>query len=179
MTTQRKLQIVQQLSELLSQSNIIIASDYRGLSVAEMSQLRCQLREMGIEYHVVKNTLAKFAAEKVSKPGLSQLLQGPIALAFGYGDITQPAKALADYYRSSKITLSIKGGLLDGQVLSAEEVSSLATLPPPEVLRARLLGVLQSPVFALQNLLSTNLRGLTPTLKARIQQLGGMTDVER
>ena len=80
--------VIEQLAELLSQSKFVIATDYRGLSVAEMSELRRQLRNMGTAYHVVKNSLAKFAAENVGKQGLSQLLTGPTALAFGHEGIT-------------------------------------------------------------------------------------------
>jgi len=177
MTSKKKPQIVDQLAALLSQSKFVIATDYRGLTVAEMSELRHQLRNMGTEYHVVKNRLAKFAAENAGKQELSQLLTGPTALAFGHEDIPQLAKALTDYIRISKTTLSIKGGLIDSQLLSSEQIRSLATLPSIEVLRARLLGLLLSPVFSLQYVLSANLRGLNSVLNARIQQLGGTTDV--
>ena len=177
MTTKKKPQIVDQLAELLSQSKFVIATDYRGLTVAEMSELRHQLRNMGNEYHVVKNRLAKLAAENAGKQGLSQLLTGPTALAFGHEDIPQLAKALADYIRISKTTLSIKGGLIDSQLIGSEEVKSLATLPSIEVMRAKLLGMLLGPIFSLQNVLSANLRGLNSVLNARIQQLGGTIDV--
>lgn len=179
MTTKKKPQIVDQLAELLSQSKFVIATDYRGLSVAEMSELRHQLRNIGTEYHVVKNRLAKFAAENAGKQELSQLLTGPTALAFGSEDILQLAKALGDYIRISKTTLSIKGGLIDSQLIGSEEVKRLATLPSIEVLRARLLGLLLSPIVSLQNVLSGNMRGLSSVLNARIQQLGGTTDVQR
>lgn len=178
MTTKKKPQIVDQLTELLSQSKFVIATDYRGLSVAEMSELRHQLRNIGTEYHVVKNRLAKFAAENAGKQELSQLLTGPTALAFGSEDILQLAKALGDYIRISKTTLSIKGGLIDSQLIGSEEVKRLATLPSIEVLRARLLGLLLSPIVSLQNVLSGNMRGLSSVLNARIQQLGGTTDVQ-
>ncbi len=177
MTTKKKLQTVDQLAELLSQNRFIIATDYRGLTVAEMSELRHQLRNIGTEYHVVKNSLAKFAAENAGKQGLSQLLTGPTALAFSREDITQLAKALTAYIRISKTTLSIKGGLIDGQLVGSEQVRSLAFLPSIEVLRGKLLGLLLSPIFSLQNVLSANLRGLNTVLNARIQQLGGITDV--
>lgn len=179
MTTKKKPQIVDQLAELLSQSKFVIATDYRGLSVAEMSELRHQLRNIGTEYHVVKNRLAKFAAENAGKQELSQLLTGPTALAFGSEDILQLAKALGDYIRISKTTLSIKGGLIDSQLIGSEEVKRLATLPSIEVLRATLLGLLLSPIVSLQNVLSGNMRGLSSVLNARIQQLGGTTDVQR
>ena len=177
MTTKKKPQIVDQLAELLSRSKFVIATDYRGLTVAEMSELRHQLRNIGTEYHVVKNRLAKFAAENAGKQELSQLLTGPTALAFGHEDIPQLAKALADYIRISKTTLTIKGGLIDGQLIGSEQVKSLAILPSIEVMRAKLLGMLLGPIFSLQNVLSANLRGLNSVLNARIQQLGGTIDV--
>lgn len=174
MPTEKKVELVEQLTELLSQNKFIIAAEYRGLSVSEMSQLRRQLREMNAEFHVVKNTLAKFAAEKAGKPGLSQYLQGPIALALCRGDATQLAKSLSNYARASKNALTIKGGILEVRVLSTQEIYSLATLPPIDVMRARLLGVLQSPIYSLHNVLSANLRALSTLLNARIQQMGGM-----
>ena len=177
MPTEKKVEIVEQLTELLSRNKFIIAAEYRGLSVAEMSQLRRQLREIGTEFHVSKNTLAKFAAEKAGKPGLSQYLQGPIALAFCKGDATQLAKVLTNYARTSKTALTIKGGILDVRVLTPQEVYSLATMPPIDVMRARLLGVLQSPIYSLHNVLSANLRGLGALLNARIQQMGGIANV--
>lgn len=177
MTTKKKPQLVDQLAELLSRSKFVIATDYRGLTVAEMSELRHQLRNIGTEYHVVKNRLAKLAAENAGKQELSQLLTGPTALAFGHEDIPQLAKALADYIRISKTTLTLKGGLIDSQLIGSEEVKSLAILPSIEVMRAKLLGMLLGPIFSLQNVLSANLRGLNSVLNARIQQLGGTTDV--
>jgi len=128
---------------------------------------------------VVKNRLAKFAAENAGKQELSQLLTGPTALAFGSEDILQLSKALDDYIRISKTTLSIKGGLIDSQLIGSEEVKRLATLPSIEVLRATLLGLLLSPIVSLQNVLSGNMCGLSSVLNARIQQLGGTTDVQR
>jgi len=177
MPTQKKAEILEQLTELLAQNKFIIAAEYRGLSVTEMSQLRRQLREVNAEFHVVKNTLAKFAAEKTGKPGLSQYLQGPIALAFCKGDAAQLAKTLTAYARTSKTALNIKGGILDVRALSPAEITSLATMPPIEVLRAKLLGVMQSPIYSLHNVLTANLRGLCSLLNARIQQMGGMPNV--
>ena len=177
MPTEKKAELVEQLTELLSQNKFIIATEYRGLSVSEMSQLRRQLREVNSEFHVVKNTLAKFAAEKAGKPGLSPYLQGPIALALCRGDAVQLAKTLSTYARTSKTALSIKGGILEVRVLSPQEIYILATMPPIDVMRARLLGVLQSPIYSLHNVLSANLRALGALLNARIQQMGGIANV--
>ena len=142
-----------------------------------MSELRGKLRDIGTEYHVVKNTLAKFAAENSGKQVLCELLQGPTALAFSKEDITQLAKTLAEYIRVSKPSLSIKGGLVDTNLIGAEQIQRLATLPPIEVLRAKLVGLLCNPIYSLQNVLNANLRGLNTLLVARIQQLGGTSDV--
>ena len=177
MPTEKKVKKVEELTELLSKNKFIIATEYRGLSVSEMSQLRKQLRETGTEYHVVKNNLAKFAAGNTGKEGLSQFLQGPIALAFCSGDYVQLAKALTTYARASKNALIVKGGILDSKVLSAAEVSSLATMPPIDVLRAKLFGILQSPIYSLHNVLSANMRALGMILNARIQQMGGTANV--
>ncbi|MFC2058426.1 50S ribosomal protein L10 [Chloroflexota bacterium] len=177
MPTEKKRELVQQLFESFARSKVIIATEYRGLSVADMSDLRRQLRPLGIEYHVVKNTLARIAAEKADKAELSSLLSGPIALAFSHEDVVQPAKALTSYRSSAMASLSIMGGLVDSQLLTAKEISRIATLPPVEVLRAKLLGILQSPIYSLQNVLSANLQKFSALLDARIKQLGGMPDV--
>ena len=177
MPTQRKIETVEQLTELLSKNKCIIAAEYRGLTVSEMSQLRRQLREVNAEFHVVKNTLAKFATEKAGKAELSRYLQGPIALAFCKGDATQLAKTLLNYSRTSKTALTIKGGILEIRALTPEEIASLATMPPIEVMRAKLLGIMQSPIYSLQNVLTANLRGLCVVLNARIQQMGGTANV--
>jgi large subunit ribosomal protein L10 len=177
MPTERKTETVEKLTELLSQNKFIIAAEYRGLKVSDMSQLRRQLRETNTEFHVVKNTLAKFAAEKAGKSELSKYLQGPIALAFCRGDAQQLSKTLIAYARTSKTGLSIKGGILNFRALTPEEIASLATMPPIDALRSKLLGVLQSPIYSLQNVLSANLRSICTVLNARIQQMGGLANV--
>ncbi len=177
MRTDKKPQIVERTTKLLRESKFVVATDYRGISVSEISELRRQLRALGAEYHVIKNTLAKFAAENAGKPELSQLLTGPTALACGKENIPEIAKAILDYIRASKATLSVKGALIDEQLVDADQVRKLATLPSIEVLRATLLGLLLSPILSLQNVLTANMRGLNTVLNARIQQLGGTSDV--
>lgn len=177
MATRKKSEVVQELAGLLSQSKFVVATDYRGLTVAEMSNLRKQLRGAGTEYHVVKNTLTKFAAESAGKQALAELLKGPTALAFCRGDMAQLAKALTEYMRITKTTLSIKGAIIDGRLINAEGVRSIATLPPIDVLRARLMGRLLSPIHSLHYVLTANLRGLATVLNGRIEQLGGTTNV--
>jgi large subunit ribosomal protein L10 len=170
---EKKAELVDLIREKLVRAEIVIATDYRGLTVAEISKLRHQLRQQGVEYRVVKNTLADFAATAAGKPDLSKLLQGPTALAFGYGDVVQPAKALSDYQRSSGTTLSIKGGLLAGKLLMPEDIVALAKLPPKDELIGKLVGLVQLPVSRLMIVLSGNLRNLMGVLQARIRQFEG------
>ena len=173
MRREKKEEAIRQLAQKISRCNIAVATDYRGLSVAEMTELRRRLRQAEVEYRVIKNTLARFAAEQAGKGGLSQIIEGPTAIAFGHGDITKPARALLDYIRSSKATLTIRGGLLEQRVLSASEVTALADLPSKEALIAKLLGGLQGTIFALVQVLNATPAGFVRILNARIQQLEG------
>ena len=173
MSRQKKTETVERLGEILSRITMAVVTDYRGLTAAEMTELRRKLGEQGIEYRVVKNTLARFAAERAGREGLKALLQGPTALALGYGDISLPARAVADFTRASKSPLRIKGGLLEHKVLTSQEVATLSTLPPREALIAKLMAGMQAPISALVNVLAVNMRGLAGVLQARIHQLEG------
>ena len=173
MPREKKEKAVKRIEELLSGCTIAIVIDYRGMPVAEMDQLRRRFKEAGIEYHVVKNRLAGFAAENVGRARLKGLLQGPSAIAFGYGEAPEPAKILADYARSAKIAPSIRGGLLAEQMLGAAEITILSLIPSREVLIARLAQGMQAPLRSLLMVLSANLRGFVTVLQARKQQLEG------
>lgn len=173
MLKEQKAQIIDRLQQLFSKCSIGILTDYRGLSASEMTRLRRKLGESGIEYKVVKNTLARFAAERAGKDDLVGLFEGPVAMTFGYGDITEPARALADYIRIEKVSLSIKGGFLGDRLLTSEDVMTLSTLPSREVLLAKILGGMQAPVFALLSCLTTPVAGFMRVLQTRIQQLEG------
>ena len=173
MPREEKVRAVEKLYEEISRCNIGVLTDYRGLSVAEMMALRNQLRELGIGFNVVKNTLARLAAGKAERSDVSGLFEGPVAIAFGYGEIAQPAKVLVDYIRSSKSSLNIKGGFLKDSLLTAEEVDTLATLPSRDVLIAKVLGTMQSPISGLLGCLTNPLRGFIGVLEARKQQLEG------
>ena len=166
-----KEESVRRIEELLSRCTITIATDYRGASVADMNQLRRQLKECGANYHVVKNTLACLAAERVGKGGLRGFLSGPTAIIFGYGEITELTKVLVEYIRSSKAPFTIKGGLLDGRVLNPEEVRTLSSLPSREVLISQLMQRMQLPITSLLSVLKANLWRLIRVLEARRQQL--------
>jgi len=173
MSREKKTQTIDRLQELFSKCSIGILTDYRGLSASEITALRCQLREADIGYKVVKNSLARFAAERVGKNELVGSFEGPVAIAFGYGDVAKPARTLADYIRTSKTTLSIKGAFWDDRLLTSEEVMTLATLPTREILLARVIGGMQAPISTLLGYLTTPIRGFMAVLQARIQQLEG------
>jgi len=173
MAREKKALIIDKLQHILSKCSIGILTDFRGLSGPEMTNLRRRLRELGIEYKVVKNTLVRFAAERAGKDELVRLFEGPVAIAFGYGDIIEPAKALADYIRTSKSSLSIKGGFLGERILTLEDIKTLPQLPPREVLVAKVMGGLQAPISVLISYLSTPIKGMIGVLQGRIKQLGG------
>jgi len=173
MSREKKAQIIDSLQEVFSRCSIGVLTDYRGLSAPEMTDLRRRLRESGIEYKVVKNTLARFAAERAGKEELLGFFEGPVAIAFGYGDITEPARALANYIETSKATMSIKGGFLPDRLLTSEDVATLSTLPSREILLAKVLGGMQSPISALVSHLTAPMRGIIGVLQARIQQMEG------
>jgi len=173
MSREKKTQIIDGLQEFFSKCSIGVLTNYRGLSTTEITDLRRTLRKSEVEYRVVKNTLARFAAERDGKDELAALFEGPVAIAFGYGDVTEPAKVLADYIRVSKASLSIKGGLLGDRVLTSGDVETLATLPSREILIARVLAGMQSPVVNLISCLAAPMRGVIGVLQARIKQLEG------
>jgi len=178
MPTQRKIDLVEQITQLFSENNYIVATDYRGLTVTQIQDLRKQLRDIGTRYQVVKNNLARFAAQNSGNEAVLDLLIGPTALAFGQDDPSKITKTILDYIRATKAEIKIKGSCIDGRLLDAQQTSRMATLPPIDVLRAQVVGVLQSPIAQLQGVLSATIYNLYGVLNARIQQLGGTADVQ-
>lgn len=170
MLKEKKTEIVAWLEEALSHATTLVVTDYRGLSASNMTQLRRRLREQGVEYHVVKNTLLRLAAVSVGKPGLTVFLEGPTAIALGKDEVA-PVRALSDFVRTSKLELRIKGGMLGSRVFQPNEVTLIATLPSREQLVARLLGEMKLPISSLVRVLNANLRGLAVVLQGRIEQL--------
>jgi large subunit ribosomal protein L10 len=169
MLKEKKVEIVSNLADNLSRSSIIIATNYQGLLAKQMADLRNALTKAGIGYHVVKNSLVYRAADQASRPHLKDIVEGPVALAFGYDDAINTAKSLHQYIKSTGLALQIKGGLLEDRVLLPEELTSLANLPSREVLISRLLGQLQAPISALHNMLSYPMRGVLTVLQNRAQ----------
>jgi large subunit ribosomal protein L10 len=142
---EEKKKVVQDIADRLSRAKAVIITDYRGLNVAEVTELRRRLREAGIEYKVLKNTLTRRAAEQVNLQGLDEFLTGPNALAFSYDDPVAPAKILNDFAKTNK-ALELKGGVVEGRVVGQQEVVDLASLPSRDGLLAMLLSVLQAPI---------------------------------
>ena len=173
MPAKKKVQIVENLKVFFSKCNIGILTDYRGLTTAELTNLRQKLREAGIDYKVVKNSLAQFAAKQAGMDELVNSFEGPIAIAFGYGEMSVAAKVLDDYIRTTKSILNIKGGFLEDKMLSPREVEALARLPSREVLLSQVIAGIQSPIVGVTNVLAGPIRGLVGVLQARIQQLEG------
>jgi len=173
MSREKKVQTIDRLQDTFSKCSIGILTDYRGLSAPEITVLRRKLRESSVEYKVVKNTLARFAGERAGKGDLVSYFEGPVAIAFGYDDITEPAKVLTEYIKTSQASLTIKGGFLSDRLLTSEEVITLSTLPSREILLAKVLGGMQSPVTSLVSCLASPIRGMMGILQARIKQLEG------
>lgn len=171
MKKEDKVKVIEKLQEELSKSKLMVATEYRGLTAAEMTNLRRQLREAGVGFHVVKNTLTRLAASKEGKAGLEKLLTGPTAIAFGYKDEVAAAKTLINYIRTTRSALQIKGGYLGQKALTVAEIQSLALLPAKEVLVSRIVGQLKAPLYGVVGVLSAPLRGLVGVLQARARQL--------
>ena len=168
-----KERIVEELTERLKTTPTLFVADYRGLSVTEIDELRTKVIEQGAKFTVVKNTLTKRAAEEAGVPELVELLDGPTAIAFvGDGDMVGVAKALNDTARQTKI-LTVRGGILEGKTMTAEQVRELASLPPADVLRGQVLGAIVAPLNAIAALINTPLQNLVGLIDARIEQLGG------
>jgi large subunit ribosomal protein L10 len=143
----------------------VILSDYRGLNVQQMAELRGRLREAAVELQVAKNTLARRAAEGTHFAQLTDHFVGPTSIAFTTGDVVAMAKVLSAYAKSEP-KLEIRAGLIEGKIISSQEIAALAELPPREVLLARLLASMQGPVAGLVGVLQGVLRQLLYVLSA-------------
>jgi large subunit ribosomal protein L10 len=174
MKKDQKENVVEELTARLTAAETLLVADYRGLTMPQIDTLRSRLLESGAKFTVVKNTLTRRAAEAAGADALLTLLEGPSAIAFleADGDMVAAAKALADSARETKV-LEIRGGVMQGRVMTAAEVESLATLPPADVLRGQVLGAIIAPVTAFAALLNAPLQNLVGLIDARIEQLGG------
>jgi large subunit ribosomal protein L10 len=167
-----KERVVTELARQLGESETLMVADYRGLTMPEIDELRGRLLEAGARFRVVKNTLTKLAAEQAGTTDVLQLIDGPTAIAFldAEGDPVAVAKVLNEVARATNV-LVIRGGVLEGTIVGEDEIKRLATLPPADVLRAQLAGVVFSPLTTVVGLFAAPLRDLVGVIDARIRQL--------
>lgn len=172
MPTAQKTAEIELLTERFQRAEMVILADYRGLSVTQMQEFRGKLRPVDAEFRVAKNTLVRKAAEAAGVEGLEEFLEGPTAVVFAFGDVVAPAKAVADFARSSRI-LSVKAGHMSGQVMSDRDVEAISSLPPREELVGKLVGMLASPMARVVGVLGGPSRSVAYLVNARIESMGG------
>jgi large subunit ribosomal protein L10 len=171
MPTTKKRVKVKELQALLTGSQVLIFTDYRGMTVSEITNLRRQLRDKGVEYHVTKNTLTTLAATRANldMETLTPLLDGPTAIAFVGEDIPGGTKALSDFVRTSRV-MSIRGGMVGRQIITADQVSDLTKILTREQYIAQMLGSMKAPMSNLVGVLSNTIRGVMNVLNAHIEK---------
>ena len=172
MPTERKIEAVSALTDALNRSTVVIGAEYRGLSVKDSTALRRQLSDVGVEMHVIKNTLFWRAADAAGKQTMAELAEGPTALIIGYADPIAPIKTVVEYQRTARNTFAARKAFLEGQVFPANRLNELATLPSKETLIAQVAGALQSPITSLVYLLEATLQEFVGLLDARAEQVG-------
>ena len=170
-TRKKKEELLADYVANLTRSQGVFLTDYRGLSVNNLQVLRTRMREAQGGYAVVKNTLAKLAFERAGLPVPEELMTGPVALGFAYGDAAAVAKVLADYARETKV-LQLKGGILEGRILDAAQVAAVASLPPRPVVMAQLLGAIQQSGARVAGVVNATGNKLAATIKAYADKLG-------
>jgi large subunit ribosomal protein L10 len=170
-----KVEVVDEVKTRMSAATASIVSEYRGLSVAELADLRHALAAVGGDYKIFKNTLVRRAIDGGEYQPLEEYLSGPSALTFVEGDISAVAKALRDFSRANP-HLVIKGGLADGSLLSTSDLAALADLPPREVLLARLAGAIAAPMTQMAALLKALPQNMAYGISALIEQKGGVEE---
>jgi large subunit ribosomal protein L10 len=164
----QKAAVVDQVAGEIQSAGAVFAVDYRGMSVSQAAELRRRLRDADAGLRVVKNTLTERAADKAGAESLKELLQGPTALTFVRGDVALAAKAISTFRRENDLP-QFKGGTMNGETLSVEQIESIARLPSREVLNAQFVGVLASPITGL-------VRGLGALIGGLAVQLGAIRD---
>jgi large subunit ribosomal protein L10 len=161
--------MIAELKATMQSAKGVVLTDFRGIKVAQDTKLRRKMREAGVEYTVIKNNMASIAAKEAGIEGLDGFLKGPLSMVSSAKDPVAPAKLISEFIKENRI-MEIKGGLVEGKVIDAEAVKALASLPPREVLIARLLGSMQSPITGFVNVLQGNIRNLVYALEAVRQQ---------
>ena len=165
--TAQKQAMVADLKDIFVNAKGVVFTAYTGITVAQDTKLRRKFREAGVEYRVIKNTMAMIAAKETEKEGLLPTFEGATAMAFSKEDAVAPAKVLADFAKEEKLeALQVKAGLVEGSVIDAAGVKALADLPPREVLVAQVLAGMQSPIVGFVNVLQGTIRNLAYALEA-------------
>lgn len=165
--TAQKQAMVADLKDIFVNAKGVVFTAYTGITVAQDTKLRRKFREAGVEYRVIKNTMAMIAAKETEKKGLLPTFEGATAMAFSKEDAVAPAKVLADFAKEEKLeALQVKAGLVEGAVIDAAGVKALADLPPREVLVAQVLAGMQSPIVGFVNVLQGTIRNLVYALEA-------------
>jgi large subunit ribosomal protein L10 len=172
MPTQQKVENVAHLTEQMQKAKAVVFTDYRGLSVAQLDTLRTELAKHDATLEVTKNSLMNIAAKQADKEVAADVLQGPTATLFAFGDEVAPLKALVDFAKEAELP-TVKAGFLGSMTLSAAQVSSLAALPSRDVLIAKTVGTIKAPLSGLVNVLQGNTRGLVYALAAIRDQKQG------
>jgi large subunit ribosomal protein L10 len=166
-----KVARVDALAEQLSQSSMAVLTDYRGLTVAQVTALRRQLRPANVEFHVTKNTLTRLAARQSGREAVIPALTGPTAIALSYGDPVELARALNDAIRTQRLALTVKNVLLGDRLLPGSDMARLADLPSRDTLIAQVVGTIQAPISNLVGVLAATMQGIVGVLDARRRQL--------
>ena len=172
MPNEKSIATVKELTELFSNSELIVATRYAGLNVAQMNGLRVAIRQSDGNFRIAKNTLARIAADEAGKPHLKEVIDGPIGFLTTQGDPAAAAKSIATFATENRLEIEMTGGVLGTAALSAERVDQLAKLPSRDQLVAQVLAQMNAPVAGLVNVLSGNIRGLVTVLQRRAEQLG-------
>lgn len=173
MPTEKKIANVAELKDLVERSTIMIGAEYRGLTVKEITTLRAQLRDAGVEARVVKNKLFRIAATQAGVETAGEVADGPSLVIFGFGDIVAPSKAVADYQKAAKNAFVPKKVFMDGAISDGKIVGDLASLPSREELIGKLVGAFVQPVQQLAVLLNDSIQSFARLAEARAVQLEG------
>lgn len=169
MPTQRKIDQVAELTDKLGRAQLTLVTDYRGLTVAEISALRKRLRESGAELIVAKNTLMQRAAQETGVTGLDELLAGPTAVAFAYDDVPATAKAISDFNKGPK-QLNVRGGMLGNSLLTGNVLEQVSRMPTRQEVLAQIVGGVSSPMAGVVGVLNAAVSNVMYALQARIDQ---------
>ncbi len=171
MPTAKKQAAVAELKDLVSRSTILIGTEYRGLSVKEITTLRRALRDAGVDARVVKNKLFRIAATQAGIPDAGGVVEGPTMVVFGFGDVIAPAKAITDYAKSARNAFAPKKAYMDGAIVAGSIIAELASLPSREQLIAQLAGAFVSPLQTFVNQINDSMQSFARLVDARAKQL--------